>query len=392
MSKNRADLAPVRNAAAPPGYDAVLAGMVELLESARRAAAKSINDVMTTTYWEVGRRIVERDQQGAERAQYGDAILKLLAVDLTQRLGRGFSERNLASMRRFYLAWPIPQTASAKLARTPTKGRKPANELAAPRRNQAQAFNALAPMRRFPLPWSHYVELLKVKSVEARDFYETEALRGGWTVQQLQRQITTLFYERTMASRKKAAMLRKGARKSGEDFISAEEELKDPLVLEFLDLKDEYSESDLEESLILRLEQFLLELGGEFTFVGRQRRLRVGDEWYRIDLIFFRRRLRCLVLIDLKLGKFTHADAGQMHLYLNYAQEHWTSDHENPPVGMILCTQKDNSVAHYSLKNLPNKILAAEYLTALPEKETLAAEIVRTRKKLEARRKRTRLQ
>ena len=163
----------------------------------------------------------------------------------------------------------------------------------------------------FSLPWSHYVRLLKVETPEARQFYETEALRGGWSVRQLDRQISTLFYERTLASRNKGAMLKKGAIPQDGELLTPEEEIKDPLVLEFLGLKDEYSESDLEEALIEQLETFLLELGGDFAFVGRQKRLRIDDEWYRIDLLFFHRALRCLVVIDLKVGKFTHADAGQ---------------------------------------------------------------------------------
>ena len=159
----------------------------------------------------------------------------------------------------------------------------------------------------------------------ARRFYEEEALRGGWSVRQLNRQINSLFYERTLLSKNKAAMLRKGAEPTADDLVTAQEEIKDPLVLEFVGLKDEYSESDLEDALIHKLEEFLLELGSDFTFVGRQRRLRIGDEWYRVDLLFFHRRLRCLVVIDLKIGKFGHADAGQMHMYLNYAAEHWTN-------------------------------------------------------------------
>ena len=142
--------------------------------------------------------------------------------------------------------------------------------------------------------------------------------------------------------------------------------VRDPYILEFLDLKDEYSESDLEDALISRLEMFLLELGGDFAFIGRQKRLRIGDEWYRVDLVFFHRHLRCLIVIDLKIGKFTPADAGQMHLYLNYARRHWTRDHENPPVGLILCAQKERAVARYALEGLPNKVLAAEYKLALP--------------------------
>ena len=155
--------------------------------------------------------------------------------------------------------------------------------------------------------------------------------------------------------------------------------------MSFLDLRDEYSESDLEEGLIRQLEQFLLELGSDFAFIGRQRRLRIGDEWYRIDLLFYHRRLRCLIVVDLKLGKFTHADAGQMHLYVTYAQEHWTHPDENPPVGVILCAQKDTAVVHYTLESLPNKVLAAEYRTTLPDEQTLAAELERTRRMIESR-------
>jgi predicted nuclease of restriction endonuclease-like (RecB) superfamily len=235
------------------------------------------------------------------------------------------------------------------------------------------------------LPWSHYVRLLAVRNPEGRRFYEAEALRGGWTIRQLDRQIGTQFYERTALSRNKAAMLQRAGVAKPEDAVSAEQEIKDPYVLEFLDLRDEYSDSELEAALIAKLEGFLLELGGDFTFAGRQRRLRVGDEWYRIDLLFFHRRLRCLVIIDLKLGKFTHADAGQMHLYLNYAREHWTIAGENPPVGLILCAQKDGAVAKYALEGLPNKIVAAEYRTTLPKERQLVDAIEETRKQLAVR-------
>ncbi len=206
-------------------------------------------------------------------------------------------------------------------------------------------------------------------------------------VRQLRRQINSQFYERTALSRNKAAMLLKGQKALPEDRVSPEEEIKDPLVLEFLGLKDEYSESDLEEALIRHLEAFLLELGGDFCFVGRQKRLRVGDEWYRVDLVFFHRRLRCLVIIDLKLGGFTHADAGQMHLYLNYAREHWVKEGENPPVGLILCARKDEAVARYALEGLPDKVMASEYRTALPDEKELAAEIGRTRDLLQERKR-----
>jgi predicted nuclease of restriction endonuclease-like (RecB) superfamily len=223
-------------------------------------------------------------------------------------------------------------------------------------------------------------------SEEARRFYEAEAVRGGWSVRQLDRQIASQFYERTALSRNKAAMLARGAEAKPSDTLTADEEVRDPLVLEFLGLKDEYSEHDLEEALVHHLESFLLELGGEFAFIGRQRRLRIGDEWYRVDLLFFHRRLRCLIVIDLKVGKFTHADAGQMHLYLNYARAHWTQPGENPPVGLILCSEKNEAIARYALEGLPSKVLAREYRLALPNETRLADEIEQTRERLEKRR------
>jgi len=192
-----------------------------------------------------------------------------------------------------------------------------------------------------------------------------------------------VFYERTALSRDKSAMLTKGAKPRPGDRVSAEEEVKDPLVLEFLDLKDEYSESELEEALLRHLEKFLLELGGDFAFVGRQRRLRIGDQWYRVDLLFFHRTLRALVVIDLKVGRLTHADAGPMHLYLNYAREHWRREGENPPVGLILCSEPDDALARHAQEGLPNKVLARQYKLTLPAEKTLAAELERTRQMLE---------
>ena len=356
-------------------YAELLGDVSALLERARHTAARSINAVMTATYWLVGRRIVEVEQSGQERAEYGEELLERLAHDLQQRFGRGFGRENLRLMRAFYLAHPpqISQTLSGK-----------SESRTEPEISQTLSgeFDLVELTRRFPLSWSHYVRLLTVKNDMAREFYETEALRNGWTVRQLARQINSQFYERTLLSKNKAAMLRRGERAEPEDTMTPEEEIKDPFVLEFLDLKDEYSESDLEEALIKRLEDFLLELGGDFTFIGRQKRLRIGDEWFRVDLVFFHRRLRCLVIIDLKIGKFTHADAGQMHMYLNYAREHWTHGDENPPVGLILCAEKNEAVARYALDGLPNKVLAAEYRTTLPSERTLAEEINRTRKML----------
>lgn len=369
--------------AALRGYDSVLADMVGLLESARLASARTVNAIMTATYWEIGRRIVECEQGGKGRAAYGEELLKRLSADLTRRFGRGFSRQNLQQMRQFYLTYPpdrICQTVSGESAICQTAS---GVSVDGPEPSAKSGLRRIAAC--FPLPWSHYVRLLSVEKPEAREFYEAEALRCGWSVRQLDRQISTLFYERTLLSKNKAAMLRKGERPVPEDAVTPEDEIKDPVVLEFLGLKDEYSETDLEEALIRHLEGFLLELGGDFTFVARQRRLRVGDAWYRVDLLFFHRRLRCLVVIDLKVGPFTHADAGQMHLYLNYARRHWTHPDENPPVGLILCAERDDAVARYALEGLPNKVLAAEYRTALPDEKSLAAEVARTRRLLETR-------
>jgi len=378
-------------------YDTILGDISGVIEAARRSAARSVNCIMTAAYWLIGRRIVEEEQKGQERAAYGERLLKRLSSDLANRFGRGFGVDNLQRFRVFYLSYPaeriyatvsrishgedlMPNDATvSRISQTPLDG-----PILQPVSGELSLTNIA---RSFPMPWSAYVRLLAVKNEQARRFYEMEALRGGWSVRQLDRQINSQFYERTALSRNKAAMLSKGEKAVPEDHVLPEEEIKDPFVLEFLGLRDEYSETDLEEALITHLEAFLLELGSDFCFIGRQKRLRVGDEWYRVDLLFFHRRLRCLVVIDLKIGKFTHADAGQMHLYLNYAREHWVQEGENPPVGLILCARKDEAVAHYALEGLPSKVMASEYRTALPDEEELTAEIERTQALLLERRK-----
>lgn len=377
-------------------YPTLIGGIGALLEQSRRAVARSVNCLMTATYWEVGRRIVEFEQQGSVRAEYGEELLLRLGKDLTEKHGRGFGWRNLASMKAFYLCHSkILQTVSAKSFDRDEKqilqtssAKLPAPISATVSRKSFDASDWLhfleALAQRFPLPWSHYVRLLVVKDESARRFYEEEALRGGWSVRQLDRQIGTLFYERALLSKSKATVLAKGAQPKAGDVPTTDEVLRDPLVLEFLNLKDEYSENDLEEALVHHLEAFLLELGGDFTFVGRQRRLRIGRVWYRVDLIFFHRRLRCLVVLELKLGEFTHADAGQMHLYLNYAREHWTHVDENPPVGIILCSSTDATLVRYTLDSLPNKVMAREYQLALPDVKRLEEELRKIRQSFES--------
>jgi len=375
-------------------YAGLIGGISELLEAARRASVRVTNALMTATYWEVGRRIVEFEQGGKKRAEYGEELLKRLAEDLTTRLGRGFSRQNLQNMRQFYsvcspvwIRQRLSGISDLSICQTPS-GISGLEIRATTLRESTHSQKTALPLpdlaRAFPLPWSHYVLLIsRARSPEAFDFYHTEALRGGWTGPQLDRQINSLFYERTALSRNKAAMLKKGAKPRPGDALTADEAVRDPLVLEFLGLRDEYSETELEDALIRHLETFLLELGGDFAFVGRQRRLRIDDEWYRVDLLFFHRRLRCLVIIDLKLGKFTHADAGQMHLYLNYARAHWTHPGENPPVGLILCSSAGQSLVRYSLDNLPSKVLAREYRLALPDEKRLAKELEKARRRIE---------
>ncbi len=359
-------------------YSAMHAGIVGLLETARGAAARSVNVLMTASYWEIGRRIVEYEQGGQDRAAYGHDLLKRLGTDLSRQFGRGFGWRNLTQMRTFYLTWPARrnlQTASAESLAT---------------RNAGSLFtdppDLAILLQAFPLPWSAYVRLLSVKNPQARSFYETEALRCGWSIRQLDRQIGSQFYERTALSRDKAAMLRQAEVVEPGDRLRPEQAIKDPFVLEFLQLKDEYSESDLEEALIQHLADFLLELGDDFAFVSRQRRLRIDDSWFRVDLLFFHRRLQCLVVVDLKVDKFSYADAGQMHLYLNYARAHWMKPGENPPIGLILCAEKGAAEAHYALAGLPNTVLAAEYRTVLPDEQLLADELDKTRQALDAQR------
>jgi len=392
--KTAVAVAPAAQTAHSKGYTSFFDGVAAILEDARRVSARSVNAIMTATYWEIGRKIVEHEQGGKARAEYKETLLEKLAADLTSRFGRGFGVDNLQRFRQFYLAYPPSQIYATVSRKSPGElHRDTAPILSTPSRESegailpavsAEYFLAQIAAR-FPLPWSAYVRLLAVKSEPGRHFYETEARRGGWSVRQLDRQIDSQFYERTALSENKAAMLSKGATAKPEDAITPEQAIKDPFVLEFLNLKDEYSETSLEDGLIRHLETFLMELGSDFTFVGRQKRLRIGDEWYRVDLLFFHRRLRCLVIIDMKLGKFTHADAGQMHLYLNYAREHWTRPDENPPVGLILCTQKNEALAHYALEGLPNKVMATEYKTALPEEKLIADELDRTRRLLEER-------
>ena len=372
-------------------YSSLVVDISTLLEQARRTTVKAANSIITTTYWKVGRRIVEFEQGGKERAEYGEQLLVRLAEDLTSRHGRGFSRPGLQRMRSFYLGWEICSTPSSKLearAKYQTLSGESSTAIVQTVSGQSEILQTLSAesINAFPLSWSHYVRLISVENPLARAFYETEAIRGGWSVRQLDRQIGTQFFERTAHSTRQAVILSRGRQAKPEDTVTLEEQIRDPYLLEFLNLNDEYSETELEDAIIRHLEWFLLELGAGFTFVARQKRIRIGDEWYRMDLLLYHRRLKSLVVIDLKLGKFTHADAGQMNLYLNYAREHLMEPGENEPVGMILCSAKDNAVVHYAMGGIKANVFASRYMTVLPDEEALRKEIQKTQRAIEARR------
>jgi predicted nuclease of restriction endonuclease-like (RecB) superfamily len=350
--------------AADDGYRDFMAGIADLLDASRRTVVRTTNTVLVATYWEIGRRIVEFEQGGGARAEYGEELLRRLSQDLVPLFGRGFSLQGLYKMRTFYTEWQIFPTLSGKLQSIETS-----------------TVGSIS----FRLSWSHYVRLMAVRDPALRQLYESEAIRSAWSVRQLDRQISTQFFERVAASADPERMLAAARRPQPPDPAELKHHLRDPYLLEFLDLKDEYSESDLEDAIVRHLESFLLELGAGFTFVARQKRLRIGDEWYRLDLLLYHRALRCLVVVDLKLGKFTHADAGQMNLYLNYAREHLMGPDENEPVGLILCSAKDDAVVHYAMGGISAQVFASRYLTVLPDPEALRREILASRREYQGR-------
>ncbi len=358
-------------------YGQLVSGISSLLESARRTIVRSNNNVLTATYWEVGRRVVEYEQHGKSRAEYGKKLLFRLSKDLSKQHGRGFSDRNLRQMRTFYLGWEIWQMPSAKLearVKLPIAGDK----------SQSGKWQISQPIS-FPLSWSQYVRLMSVDNPRARAFYESEAVRGGWSVPELDRQINTRFFERAIQSKYPQSLLARTSKAQDKNVLPVEMEIRDPYLLEFLNLKDEYSETQMEDALVHHLEWFLLEMGTGFTFIARQKRIRIGTSWYRIDLLLYHRGLRCLVIVDLKTGTFNHADAGQMNLYLNYAREHLMMDGEADPIGVILCSEKDDAVVKYATGGIHAKVFASKYLINLPNEETLRREILATQRAFQAR-------
>ena len=362
-------------------YSSLITDLASLIEQGRKTAVRYVNTALVATYWLMGRRIVEYEQKGKERAEYGEALLKKISADLTPRFGKGFTDRNLGHMRQFYIIYQeIRHTLCAELPeeRTGKNSHTVRAELLPISQAVSEVSETLS--RKFPLSWSHYRLLMRLDEPFKREFYETECIRGSWSVRQLDRQIQSMLYERTALSKRKLAVISKAHEKP--IAVRPEDEIKDPYILEFLGLRDEYSESQLEEALVRHLEHFLLELGIGFTFVARQKRITLEGSHYRLDLLLYHRILRCLVAIDLKIGEFTHADAGQMNLYLNYLKDKEKLPEENNPIGLILCSDKKRTVVEYALGGMSNKIFASKYKLQLPDPEVLKTELEHERQRL----------
>ncbi len=356
--------------------DRLLSEIRELILAARSAAGRSVNTIQVLTNFEIGRRIVNYEQKGTERAEYGKQVLKALSERLTEEFGRGFSRSNLEYMRKFYLTYRdrLPeksQIASGKLQAAEKSQKLSGKSGLFPPQTMSQPQTKSL----FALSWSQYVFLVSIESKEERKFYEIEATNNGWTLPELKRQFNSGLYERLALSRNKTKI--KELSEQGQRIARPHDVLKDPYVLEFLGLdeKSEYSESDLEKAIIDKLENFLLELGKGFLFEARQKRFTFGSDHFLVDLVFYNRLLRCYVLIDLKIGKLMHQDLGQMQMYVNYFDRHVKLDSENSTVGIILCKMKHDALVELTLPEDAN-IHASQYQFYLPSKEELRQKLI----------------
>ena len=320
-------------------YSKLISNISHLLEQGRRAAFKSVNKILIETYWKIGKQIVEYEQKGKEKAEYGSLLLKRLSADLKTQYGKGFSRSNLQYMRLLYLKYPKCQTLSGKLS------------------------------------WSHYTELLSVSDDLARSFYEQQCINENWSVRELKRQKNSALFERIALSKDKKAVLKLAEK--GQQIEKAEDILKDPYVFEFLDIPEDatLSETDLETKLLNKLSHFILELGKGFAFVSRQYRITLNNKHYKVDLVFYHRILKCFVLFDLKIGAANHQDVGQMNLYLNYFKEEENMADDNPPIGVVLAADKDEILVEYATGSISNKLFVAKYLLYLPDKKLLEDEL-----------------
>ena len=344
-----------------------------ILDEARSRVARTVNTAMVHAYWLVGREIVEVEQQGAERAAYGDALLKKLATQLTDRFGRGFNLTGLKRMRQFYRTFPEGSALPVELG-GPDKGAA-AGHLSERRRKGAAAGHlsggAAGPLFPSILSWTHYRLLLGIQNPQARSFYEIEAARESWSVRELERQVAALLFERLAMNRSPEQVL--ALAREGQQVAVPGDVLKDPFVLEFLDLEERPTaqERDLEQAIIDRLEDFLLEMGRGFCFVARQKRLTLDGDHFYVDLVFYNRLLRCFVLVDLKLGKLTHQDLGQMQMYVNFFDRFQRVEHEARTIGIVLCSEKNDAMVRITLPDENEQVLAARYQMYLPTEEEL---------------------
>jgi predicted nuclease of restriction endonuclease-like (RecB) superfamily len=350
-----------------------------VLESARASAYRAVNTAMVRAYWHVGRLIVEHEQGGRQRATYGEAVLEDLSRRLTADFGRGFDVTNLRKMRQFYRMFEIRDTVRLESGSSPEVMKRDAPRLV----------SGHEPIRHSTcgeLSWSHYRLLMQVENPAAREWYMREAVEQHWSTRQLERQISVLYYERLLASRKRAPVRKEAASRLSK--VDPEHFIRDPYVLEFLDLKDypALRESTIEQAIIDNLQSFLLELGKGFSFVARQKRMRFEDEDFYVDLVFYNYLLKCFVLIDLKVGALTHQDIGQMDSYVRMFDAHARPEGDNPTIGLILCSKKNEAVARYSVLNESKQIFAAKYLKVLPSEAELQREIERERRLIESRR------
>lgn len=328
-------------------FEIVYHEISQILKASRDKAWRSINSAMVTSYWQIGKLIVQEEQSGQAKAKYGKKLISELSKKLAQEFGKGFTPSNLWNMRAFYLTYP--------------------------------KLHAL----RGELSWTHYRILLKVEGAEARKFYEAEAIESRWSTRELERQINSLLFERLSLSRDKKEI--RILAKKGHEIFQPSDLVKDPYVLEFVNLPqgNQYLESSLEQALIDKLQTFLLELGKGFAFMGRQQRLTLDGQHFFIDLVFYNRLTKSFVLIDLKAGKLSHQDLGQMQMYVNYYQREMTQEEENPPIGIVLCTEKNEAVAKYTLPEGNNQIFASRYKLYLPSEEELARELQEERNFIE---------
>lgn len=306
-----------------------------LLKSARENIVSTINSTMAKTYFLIGKRIVEEEQNGEKRAEYGEELVKNLSLKLTKEFGKGFSKTNLKQMKSFYIAYRKGQTLSDQ----------------------------------FRLSWSHYLILMRMENLDERNFYEIEAIENNWSLRELRRQIDSALYERLVLSRDKEKV--KSLALKGQIIEKPEDIIKDPYILEFLGLdeRSNYSENELETAIINNLEKFIMELGKGFLFQGRQVRFTFDEEHYFVDLVFYNRLLKCFVLIDLKIGKLKHQDLGQMQMYVNYYDRYVKLDDENKTIGIIICRDKNDTLVKMTLPEDNQQIFASRYMTVLPSKE-----------------------